>query len=122
MFDSVLIANRGEIARRIIRTARRMGIRSIAVYSDADEGLPYVSEADEAVRIGPAAPAQSYLDAAVLLEAARKANAAAVHPGYGFLAEYAGFARAVIDAGLIWIGPDPECDRAGWATRSARGT
>ena len=108
MFDSVLIANRGEIARRIIRTARLMGVRAVAVYSDADEGLPYVSEADEAVRIGPAAPAQSYLDAAVLLEAARKANAAAVHPGYGFLAENAGFARAVIDAGLIWIGPDPE--------------
>jgi acetyl-CoA carboxylase, biotin carboxylase subunit len=108
VFDSVLIANRGEIARRIIRTARRMGVRAIAVYSDADEGLPYVSEADEAVRIGPAAPAQSYLDAGLLLEAARKANAAAVHPGYGFLAENAGFARAVIDAGLIWVGPDPE--------------
>jgi acetyl-CoA carboxylase, biotin carboxylase subunit len=108
VFDSVLIANRGEIARRIIRTARRMGVRAIAVYSDADAGLPYVSEADEAVRIGPAAPAQSYLDAAALLEVARKANAAAVHPGYGFLAENAGFARAVIDAGLIWIGPDPD--------------
>ena len=108
MFDSVLIANRGEIARRIIRTARRMGVRTIAVYSDADEGLPYVSEADEAVRIGPAAPAQSYLDAGLLLAAARTANAAAVHPGYGFLAENAGFARAVIDAGLIWIGPDPD--------------
>jgi acetyl-CoA carboxylase, biotin carboxylase subunit len=108
VFDSVLIANRGEIARRIIRTARRMGVRAIAVYSDADEGLPYVSEADEAVRIGPAAPAQSYLDAGLLLEAARKTDAAAVHPGYGFLAENAGFARAVIDAGLIWIGPEPE--------------
>jgi acetyl-CoA carboxylase, biotin carboxylase subunit len=107
VFDSVLIANRGEIARRIIRTARLMGVRAIAVYSDADEGLPYVSEADEAVRIGPAAPAQSYLDAAVLLEVARKTNAAAVHPGYGFLAENAGFASAVIDAGLIWIGPAP---------------
>ncbi len=108
MFDSVLIANRGEIARRIIRTARRMGVRAIAVYSDADEGLPYVSEADEAVRIGPAAPAQSYLDAAALLEVARKTGAAAVHPGYGFLAENAGFARAVTGAGLIWIGPSPD--------------
>ncbi len=108
MFDSVLIANRGEIARRIIRTARRMGVRTVAVYSDADEGLPYVSEADEAVRIGPAAPAQSYLDAAALLEVARKTGAAAVHPGYGFLAENAGFARAVTAAGLIWIGPSPD--------------
>ena len=108
MFDSLLIANRGEIARRIIRTARRMSVRAVAVYSDADEGLPYVSEADEAVRIGPAAPAQSYLDAAALLEVARKTGAAAVHPGYGFLAENAGFARSVTGAGLIWIGPSPD--------------
>jgi acetyl-CoA carboxylase, biotin carboxylase subunit len=107
VFDSVLIANRGEIARRIIRTARRMGIRSIAVYSDADAGLPYATEADEAVHLGPSAPAQSYLDSALLLDVARKTGAAAVHPGYGFLAENAGFARAVTDAGLIWIGPSP---------------
>jgi acetyl-CoA carboxylase, biotin carboxylase subunit len=108
VFDSVLIANRGEIARRIIRTARRMGIKAIAVYSDADAGLPYVTEADEAVHLGPSAPAQSYLDSALLLDAARKTGAAGVHPGYGFLAENAGFARAVIDAGLVWIGPSPE--------------
>src|SRR5580698_4695749 len=85
-----------------------MGVRAVAVYSDADEGLPYVSEADEAVRIGPAAPAQSYLDAAALLAVARKTGAAAVHPGYGFLAENAGFARAVTGADLIWIGPSPD--------------
>ncbi len=107
MFDSVLVANRGEIARRVIRTARRMGIRTVAVYSDADADLPYVSEADEAVRIGPAPPASSYLDAAAIIEAARKTGAAAVHPGYGFLAENAGFARQVAAAGLTWVGPDP---------------
>ena len=108
MFDSVLIANRGEIARRIIRTARRMGIKAIAVYSDADESLPYVKEADKAVYIGASAPAQSYLDSVLLLDVAREARAAAVHPGYGFLAESPGFARAVIRAGLTWVGPDPE--------------
>ncbi len=108
MFDSVLIANRGEIARRIVRTAKRMGIRSIAVYSDADQSLPYVKEADEAVHLGPSAPAQSYLDSALLIAAARETGAAAVHPGYGFLAENAGFARAVTAAGLTWIGPSPE--------------
>ncbi|HTB53905.1 MAG TPA: biotin carboxylase N-terminal domain-containing protein [Trebonia sp.] len=107
MFSSVLIANRGEIARRVIRTARRMGIKAIAVYSDADQSLPYVREADEAVYIGESAPAQSYLDSVLLIDVARKAGAAAVHPGYGFLAESAGFAQAVINAGLTWIGPDP---------------
>jgi acetyl-CoA carboxylase biotin carboxylase subunit len=111
MLESVLVANRGEIARRVIRTARRMGIRAIAVYSDADAELPYVAEADEAVHIGPGQgpqPARSYLDAAALIAAAAKTNAKAVHPGYGFLAENADFARQVIAAGLTWVGPSPE--------------
>src|SRR6266702_224199 len=107
MLDSVLVANRGEIARRVIRTARRLGVRAVAVYSDADAELPYVAEADEAVHIGPSQPARSYLDASVLIEAARKTGAAAVHPGYGFLAENADFARRVIEAGLTWVGPGP---------------
>ncbi|HUK73086.1 MAG TPA: biotin carboxylase N-terminal domain-containing protein [Streptosporangiaceae bacterium] len=107
MFESVLIANRGEIARRIVRTARRMGIRAIAVYSEADQALPYVREADEALLIGPPPPASSYLDADAVIEAARRGGAAAVHPGYGFLAENAGFARRVIEEGLIWVGPPP---------------
>mgnify|MGYP001319182809 CR=1 FL=1 len=108
MLESVLVANRGEIARRIIRTAKLMGIRAVAVYSDADADLPYVGEADQAVRIGPAQPAKSYLDAAAIIEAAAQTNAKAVHPGYGFLAENAGFARQVIAAGLTWVGPGPE--------------
>jgi acetyl-CoA carboxylase, biotin carboxylase subunit len=107
MLESVLVANRGEIARRVMRTARRMGIRTVAVYSDADADLPYVREADQAVHIGPAQPARSYLDAAAIIGAARQTGAAAVHPGYGFLAENAGFARRVAAAGLTWVGPDP---------------
>ena len=108
MLDSVLVANRGEIARRIIRTAQHMGIRAVAVYSDADADLPYVREAGQAVRIGPAQPAKSYLDAAAIIEAAAQTNARAVHPGYGFLAENADFARQVMAAGLTWVGPGPE--------------
>ena len=108
MLESVLVANRGEIARRVIRTARRTGIKAVAVYSDADADLPYVHEADQAVRIGPAQPARSYLDAAAIIDAARRTGVQAVHPGYGFLAENAGFARQVIAAGLTWVGPDPD--------------
>jgi acetyl-CoA carboxylase biotin carboxylase subunit len=107
VFESVLVANRGEIARRVIRTARRLGIRVVAVYSEADAALPYVREADEAVPIGPAAPASSYLDVRAVLGAARATGVAAIHPGYGFLSESAEFAAAVIDAGLTWIGPPP---------------
>lgn len=108
MLDSVLVANRGEIARRIITTARRLGIRSVAVYSEADADLPYVTEADEAVLIGPAQPAASYLNGPALVAAAQRTGARAIHPGYGFLAENSAFAASVLEAGLTWIGPSPE--------------
>lgn len=112
MIGSLLIANRGEIARRIIRTARRLHIRTVAVYSDADAGLPFVREADVAVRIGPAPVRASYLLGEKMLEAARETGAEAVHPGYGFLSENAEFAEAVQAAGLVWVGAPPLAIRA----------
>ncbi|MCK0532550.1 acetyl/propionyl/methylcrotonyl-CoA carboxylase subunit alpha [Sphingobium agri] len=107
MIQSILIANRGEIACRIIRTARRLGIRTVAVYSDADAEALHVRFADEAVHIGPSPVRESYLVGERIIAAARQTGAEAIHPGYGFLSENAAFAQAVIDAGLIWVGPNP---------------
>lgn len=105
MFESLLVANRGEIARRIIRTAKRLGIRTIAVHSEVDGGLPFVTEADQAVCVGPANPALSYRNVEAILAAATSTGAQAIHPGYGFLSENAEFARTVEASGLGWVGP-----------------
>jgi acetyl-CoA carboxylase biotin carboxylase subunit len=105
MIESLLVANRGEIARRIIRTARRLGVRAVAVYSEADAHLPFVQEADEAVCVGAANPAESYRNPEAILAAVKSTGAQAVHPGYGFLSENADFARTVEQSGLIWVGP-----------------
>ncbi|HEV7186777.1 MAG TPA: biotin carboxylase N-terminal domain-containing protein, partial [Blastococcus sp.] len=107
MISRVLVANRGEIARRVFRTCRDLGIGTVAVYSDADAESPHRREADRAVRLPGSAPADTYLRADLLIDAARTAGADAVHPGYGFLSENADFAQAVLDAGLTWIGPPP---------------
>ncbi len=112
MIESVLVANRGEIAVRIIRTCRRLGIRTIAVYSEVDAPAAHVAQADQAFSIGPAPAFQSYLNQARLLDVAQAAKATAVHPGYGFLSESADFAQACLDAGLVWVGPPPAAMRA----------
>src|ERR1700751_2358659 len=108
MFKKILIANRGEIACRVIRTARRMGIATVAVYSDADAEALHVVLADEAVRIGPAPATDSYLNIERIVEACRATGAEAVHPGYGFLSENPALERALADAGVTFIGPGPE--------------
>jgi len=106
--QKILIANRGEIAIRIARTCRELGIATVAVYSEADVSSPHVHAADEAVSIGPAQASASYLNAEVIIQAARHTGAQAIHPGYGFLSENATFAKLVRDAGLTFIGPSPE--------------
>ncbi|MCU0635440.1 MAG: acetyl-CoA carboxylase biotin carboxylase subunit [Gemmatimonadaceae bacterium] len=120
MFRKILIANRGEIALRVIRACRELGVQSVAVYSDADAKAPHVRAADEAVRIGPPPSAQSYLLGDVIIAAAKATGAEAIHPGYGFLSERAWFARAVRDAGLVWIGPPAEAIEAMGSKTDAR--
>src|SRR5213079_2952898 len=112
MFTKILIANRGEIACRVMRTARRLGLRTVAVYSDADAGALHVAQADEAHRIGPAPARDSYLKIDAILDAAKRSGADAIHPGYGFLSENADFAEACAAAGIVFIGPPAEAIRA----------
>jgi acetyl-CoA/propionyl-CoA carboxylase, biotin carboxylase, biotin carboxyl carrier protein len=120
VFQKVLIANRGEIAIRVARTLKEMGIGSIAVYSEIDRDAPHVREADEAFLIGPAVPAESYLNIAKIIETAKEAGAEGIHPGYGFLAENAEMARACAEAGITWIGPPPEAIEAMGSKTKAR--
>src|SRR5580698_8539829 len=112
MFSKILIANRGEIACRVIKTARRMGIKTVAVYSDADRAARHVAMADEAVHIGASPAREGYLVVEKIIDAAKRTGAEAIHPGYGFLSENAGFAEACAKAGLVFIGPPPAAIRA----------
>ena len=107
MFKKILVANRGEIACRVMRTAKAMGIKTVAVYSDADVRSPHVLMADESVRLGPAPAAESYLKAELILLAAKETGADCIHPGYGFLSERESFARACAEAGIAFVGPPP---------------
>src|SRR5829696_10273189 len=120
MFRKVLIANRGEIAVRIVRSLRQMGIPPVAVYSDADVGAAHVDVADEAYRLGPPMPVQSYLNQDRIFEIAREANVEAIHPGYGFLSENAAFARRCAAEEVIFIGPSPEAIEAMGSKIAAR--
>ena len=120
MFEKVLIANRGEIAIRVARALKEMGISSIAVYSELDRDAPHVREADEAFLLGPATPAESYLNIEKIVEVASTAGAEAIHPGYGFLAENAPFAKAVEKAKITWIGPPPKAIEAMGSKTEAR--
>src|ERR687894_1451517 len=120
MFKKVLIANRGEIALRVVRACQEMGIRSVAVFSEADAHAPHAREADEAVLIGPAPSSESYLKGDRIIEAALRTGAEAIHPGYGFLSEREWFARAVRDAGLVFVGPPAEAIEAMGSKTAAR--
>ena len=120
--ESVLVANRGEIAVRVVDACHRLGLRAVAVYSDADRDAPHVACADAAMRLGPAPARDSYLSAQALLDAAVRAGADAVHPGYGFLAENAAFARACADAGLVFIGPHAGAIASMGAKHTAKAT